>query len=50
MGALIWLVLGNRFRFSADGTANDWKNLGAYAVLALPFALLIVMLLLPGVL
>jgi hypothetical protein len=41
-GALVWLVIGSRLKLSGSGTANDWYNIAAYAVLLLPFMLLIV--------
>lgn len=37
-----WLLLGSRFRLSADAQQNDWVNLAAYAAILLPFVFVLV--------
>lgn len=41
-GALAWLGLGSRFRFSPQENVNHVLNMGAYALLALPFVFICV--------
>ena len=49
LGALVWLVLGARFQFSAVPQANEWWNLAAYALLALPFVFVLVFFLVEAI-
>ncbi|MEM1231394.1 MAG: hypothetical protein AAGI15_12710 [Pseudomonadota bacterium] len=42
VGSLAWLALGVRFRFAPAERANQWLNLLAYGLLALPFTVLAV--------
>ena len=41
-GALVWLGIGSRFRFAPGDSANHLLNMGAYALLALPFVFVVV--------
>lgn len=42
VAALAWLGIGSRFRFAPAEHTNHLLNLGAYALLALPFMFVIV--------
>lgn len=42
LGSLAWLGIGARFRFGPDEGLNNWLNLGAYALLAMPFVFVVV--------
>lgn len=42
VAALAWLGMGSRFRFAPAETTNHLLNLGAYALLALPFVFVVV--------
>lgn len=40
--SISWLLLGSRFRLSADAGQNDRANLAAYAAILLPFVFVLV--------
>lgn len=40
--ALTWLGIGSRFRFSSADSTNHLLNMGAYALLALPFTFVVI--------
>lgn len=42
LAALAWLGIGSRFRFAAVESTNHLLNMGAYALLALPFVFVVV--------
>lgn len=48
-GAVLWLALGTRFQFAPNTRANDWLNLGAYALLALPLVFVVVFFLVEAI-
>ncbi|MGI9328695.1 MAG: hypothetical protein ACR2PZ_26000 [Pseudomonadales bacterium] len=48
-GAVLWLALGTKFQFSPNNQANDWLNLGAYGLLALPLVFVVVFFLVEAI-
>lgn len=49
VGGLAWLAIGTRLRLHPTDSINQWLNLGAYSLIALPLVFVLVFFLIEAI-